>query len=195
MTVRVYLMPLVTQARGRFPTVRVPKYMATLEQPGCPRFTVFPYAQEPVCLLIADTDASIHTSLTGNSDVRALPDNLDSNVTAGNRTAVVNALEAANVPAHWIANGQTFRMVLRRLAGIFQLLTGVHARGFRFLQQGLDNQISTLPLNVRQAMQDAAATLQLDTTGITGSTTLRAALATIGAQFDSRPVLACRTSL
>ncbi len=195
MTVRVYLMPLTNAGTPRFPTARVPKYLGSLTSPGCPRFTILQYAQEPVCLLIADTDAAIHASLTANADVRTFPDNLDTLVTAGNRTAIVNALEAANVPAQWVANGQTFRVVLRRLRGMFDLLCNVHGRGLRFLQAGLDNPISDLPAPVRQAMQDAAATLQLDTAGITGATTLRAALAAIGAQFDARPVRGCRVDL
>ena len=97
------------------------------------------------------------------------------------------------MPAQWIANGQTYRIVLRRLAGIFQLLQNVQGRRLRFLQAALDATIADLPANVRQAMQDAAAALNLSTTGITGATTLRVALASIGAQFDARPILACGT--
>ncbi len=195
MTVRVYLMPYVltgTGAPGPRGVARRPKYIDSL--PGI-RLTAIQYAQEPVCLLVADTDAAMHASLTANADVRAFPDNLDNLVTAGNRTAIVNALEAANVPAHWVANGQTFRIVLRRLAGMFSLLQNVHGRGLRFLQASLDAQISALPANVRQAMQEASAYLQLDTTGITGTTTLRAALAQIGAQFDAKPVRGCKVDL
>lgn len=192
MTIRVYLMPIVFGSRGRFSQVRLPKYLGLVDGSSC---TMLQYGQEDVCLFVVDVTGAQHTNLIANADVSAFPADLDTAVTGGNRAAVVNALEALNVPAHWVANGQTFRMVLRRLNGMFLLLQNVHGRGFRFLQQALDNQINTLPANVRQAMQDAAEALQLSTAGITGATTLRNALAEIGSQFEARPVFACRTSL
>ena len=189
MTIRVYLMPIVLAERGGF-TRRIAKY---LDLGG--RSTTIPYGQENVAIFICDVTDPQHTAIIANTDVRAMPADLDTAVTNAARTQIVNALELLNVPAQWIANGQTFRIVLRRLAGIFQLLQNVHGRGLRFLQASLDAQISALPQNVRDAMQDAAAVLQLNTAGITGATTVRVALATIGAQFDARPVLACKTSL
>lgn len=185
MTIRVYLMPRV--GSGATPSdARRAKYSNLTTPPT----RTLRYGPEFACLLIADTDATQHSAITANADVRAFPDNLDSTVTAGNRTAIVNALEAVNIPAQWVANGQTFRVVLRRLAGIFELLKNVDGRGFRFLQAALTAQISTLPANVRTAMQQAATYLQLDTTGITPSSTLREALTIVGAQFEQRPVLA-----
>lgn len=192
MTIRVYLMPIVVGARGRFSQVRLPKYLGLVDGRSC---TMLSYGQEDACLFVVDSTDAQHTALTANADVRAFPADLDTTVTAGNRAAIVNALEALNVPAQWVANGQTFRVVLRRLVGMFLLLQRVHGRGFRFLQASLDSQVSALPANVRQSMQDAAADLQLSNAGITGTTTLRAALATIGAQFDARPVQACKVSL
>ncbi len=186
MTIRVYLMPIITGQRAGF-TRRLPKYLALVSG----KCTFIRYGPEDVGLLVVDSTDPEHTALIANADVRAFPADLDTAVTNGARTQIVNALEALNVPAQWVANGQTFRVVFRRLAGIFQLLQNVGGRGLRFLQVSLDNQISTLPANVRQAMQDAATALNLSTAGITGTTTLRAALATIGAQFDSRPVRAC----
>lgn len=191
MTVRVYLMPVLTAQRGGF-TRRLPKYLGLVDGSRC---TFIRYGQEDAGLFVVDSTDAQHAALVANADVRALPADLDTAVTNAARTQIVNALEALNVPAHWVANGQTFRIVLRRLVGMFLLLQRVHGRGFRFLQQALDNQISTLPANVRQAMQDAAVDLQLDTAGITGATTLRVAMATIGAQFDQRPLLACKVSL
>ena len=192
-------MPMITAARGGA-TRRLPKYLdlidaaaATPQERG--HMTCVQYGQEDVCLLVAEVTDAQHAAAVASADVRAFPADLDTAVSGANRTAIVNALEALNVPAQWVANGQTFRMVLRRLNGIFMLLQNVHGRGFRFLQQALDNQISTLPANVRQSMQDAAAALNLNTSGITGATTLRVALATIGAQFDARPVRACKTLL
>lgn len=195
MTVRVYLMPVVVGQYARFAQFRLPKYLATadaIERRNC---TMLRYGQEDVCLFILDATDDQHTAIFANADVRAFPADLDTAITNGARTQIVNALEALNVPAHWVANGQTFRVVLRRLAGIFDLFCNLEGRALRFLQSSLDSQISTLPAGVRNGMQEAAATLGLSTAGITGATTLRAALAAIGAQFDARPVKACGTDL
>jgi hypothetical protein len=188
--IRIYLMPTVVGTRA-VRDVRMPKYIALFVG----RCTCIHYGPELVCLLVAEVTPAEHTAITANADVSAFPVDLDGLVTNAARLVITNALEALNVPAQWVANGMTFRLVLRRLAGIFQLLQGVNGRGLRFLQASLSSPISSLPANVRTAMQDAATTLQLDATGITGATTLRAALTTIGAQFDARPVLACRVSL
>lgn len=191
MTVRVYLTPMIEAQRGSF-TRRLPKYLDLVDGSRC---TCLRYGQEGACLFVVDATPAQHAALIANPDVSALPADLDSTVTGGARTQIVNDLEGLNVPGQWVANGQTFRVVLRRLVGIFMLLQRVHGRGFRFLQQALDNQINTLPANVRQAMQDAAADLNLSTSGISGATTLRAALAAIGAQFDARPIIAAGTVL
>ncbi len=192
MTIRVYLMPIVVGSRGRFASIRLPKYLGLVDGRSC---TMLRYGQEDACLFVADATDDQHAALLANSDVRAFPADLDTVVTSGARTQIVNALEALNVPAQWVANGQTFRIVLRRLAGIFALQCNMEGRALRFLQASLDSQVSTLPQAVRNGMQDAADALGLSTTGITGTTTLRAALAAIGAQFESRPVIACKTAL
>lgn len=184
MTLRVYLMPMFVGNRGGH-ILCIPKYIDLVNGSSC---TSIEYGQELVCLFILDSSDDQHSALIANTDVRALPEDLDTVVTVGTRTQIVNALESLNVPAHWVANGQTFRIVLRRLRGIFQLVQNVRGRGLRFLQASLDSQISGLPANTRQALQDAATDQQLSTAGITNATTLRAALAAIGAQFDSRPI-------
>jgi hypothetical protein len=192
MTIRVYLMPIVVGSRGRFAQIRLPKYLGLVDGRSC---TMLRYGQEGACLFVVDITDEQHTAMVANADVRAFPANLDTAVTNAARTQIVNALEALNVPAHWVANGQTFRMVLRRLAGIFALFCNLEGRALRFLQSSLDSQINTLPQPVRTGMQDAAQALGLSTAGIAGTTTLRAALAAIGAQFDSRPVRACKVEL
>lgn len=191
MTIRVYLMPVIEAERGNA-TRRIPKYLSLVDGT---KSTFIRYGQEDVGLFIDNSSDAASAAISANSDVRTFPVDLDTVVTNGPRTQIVNALEALNVPAHWVANGQTFRVVFRRLAGVFQLLQNVQGRGLRFLQASLDSPISGLPANVRQAMQDGAAALNLSTTGITGATTLRVALASIGAQFDARPVRACGTEL
>jgi hypothetical protein len=182
MTVRAYLMPTITQAEGRY-TAKRGKYVRLLSNSA-----VIHYGPEPYCIVISDVDATQHTNVMANADVRALPANLDGTITNGTRTTIVNALEAANIPAQWVSNGMTFRVFLRCLVGVFRILQGVHGRKFRLLQAALNDPLSSLPANVRQALQEIAQSMSLDTTGITASTTLRAALTALGNQFADRPV-------
>lgn len=188
MTMRIYLMPL--SGAGTYKDPRLPKYSTSFNS----GWSMLPYGPEPYCIVASDTNNTVHTNITANSDVRAFPDDLDSTLTGGARTQIVNTLEAGSVPAQWVTTGMTYRTVLRRLSGIFQMLQNVNGRGFRFLQAALDDPLSSLPLNVRTAMQAAATTLNLDTSGITLSQTLRTVLGNFGNQFASRPLLLRNTS-
>lgn len=185
MAIRVYFMPRIGSGTTHL-DARRQKY-------AIPKSRCIRYGQEMFCMVIADVSAAEHTALVANADVRSLPADLDSTVTAGARTAVVNGLESANVPAQWIVAGMTYRTIVRRLAGIFFLMQGLEERGQRFLtnleSRGaalLDDPISSLPVGVRQGLQSAAAALQTDTSAIVSTTTLRVALATIGGQFAGR---------
>lgn len=184
MTIRVYLMPTILADQGRYTNVKRAKYRQLLSNSS-----VIHYGPEPYCIVISDVDATQHANVTANSDVRAVPANLDTTIVNGARTTIVNALESASIPAQWVANGMTHRVFLRRLVGIFLVTQGVHGKKFRLLQAALDDALSTLSANARQALQDIATAQQLSTAGITGATTLRAALTALCAQFDSRPVI------
>lgn len=190
MTIRVYLMPTMLENQGRYPNVKRAKYRALLSNSAC-----IHYGPEPYCIVLSDVDSTQHANVMANADVRALPADLNTTIVNGTRTTIVNALESASIPAQWVTNGMSFRTFLRRLAGIFLVLQGVHGRKFRLLQAALDDPLSTLPAGARQALQDIATQQQLDTTGITGATTLRAALATLCAQYATRPLLYAGVSL
>ncbi len=89
----------------------------------------------------------------------------------------------------------TFREFVRRLAGIFIVTQSVHGRKFRLLQAALSDPLNTLPAGAIQALQAIAIQQGLDTTGITGATTLRSALTTLCAQYATRPLLYAGVSL
>lgn len=182
MTIRVYLMPRIGTG-ATMGDARRAKYGHLL-----PGWAPIYYGPEPYCIVMDDVDAATHAAVVANADVRALPADLNTAIVNGARTAIVSTLEAATIPAQWVANGMTYRTFLRRLAGIFFLTQRMHGKKFRLLQAALDDPISALPANVRQAFGDAAQELGLDTSGITGATLLRAALASIGAQFANSPV-------
>ncbi len=183
MTVRAYLMPTIVAPAGRY-TLKRAKYRTLLSNSAC-----LHYGPEPYCMVLSDVDATQHSNVMANADVRAAPADLDTTITNGTRTTIVNALEAASIPAQWVINGMTFRVFVRRLAGIFLVTQGVHGKKFRLLQATLDDPLSALPLAARQALQDIASREQLDTAGITGATTLRATLTALCAQYATRPLV------
>ena len=191
MTLRVYLMPRIGGGLTA-QDARRPKYLSIYA--GALNAAIH-YGPEPYCMVVADVDAGTHTAIVANADVRAIPEDLNSTITNGARTTIITTLESGGIPGQWVTNGMTYRVLVRRLAGMFFLLQNVSGRKFRLLQIALDDPVSALPANARQAMSDAADTLELDSSGITGATTLRAALANIGSQFAARPLLVLGASI
>lgn len=190
MTIRVYLMPTILADEGAHKNLKRAKYRTLLSNSAC-----IHYGPEPYCIVLSDVDATQHANVMANADVRTLPADLDTTIVNGTRTTIVNTLEAGSIPAQWVANGMTFREFLRRLAGIFMITQGVSGRKFRLLQAALDDPLSSLPAGARQALQDIATQQQLDTTGITGTTTLRAALTALCVQYATRPLSYAGVSL
>ncbi|HET8932236.1 MAG TPA: hypothetical protein VFN67_02295 [Polyangiales bacterium] len=96
------------------------------------------------------------------------------------------ALESFKLPAQWVLAAHSFRLVLRRLRGFFELASIVEGMNLRLLQGSLESTISTLPIQVQTALSMAALSQGLSTAGITNSTTVRAALTALAAQLDGR---------
>jgi hypothetical protein len=191
MAIRVYLMPMIIAERGRPGTMRrLPKYLGLLAG-NC---TCLRYGAELVCLLVADVTDAEHTAIAANADVRAFPADLDTAVTGQARVQLANALEALDIPAQWV-NGQSFRVVLRRLRGVFDLACNLEGSGLSLPKGALDSQLNALPAQARAGLLAAAGRLGLDTAGINGNSTLRAALAALGAQSEQRPVVGARAVL
>lgn len=87
------------------------------------------FGNAPVSLVYADTttaEDSYLQSLSGAAngyDVIVIGTDIDTrSVTGGNRTAIINALEAKNIPGTWVNVDDTFRTVLREIAGYFQFM-------------------------------------------------------------------------
>lgn len=139
-------------------------------------------------LVAAEVNTDQQTYLAGLPDVLAIPANLDATVTAGNINAIQNALEARNIPATWVNVGDSYRVVLREIAGYFQYmqrLTGI--TGLNPLTQGitLSTQYQNLPQLWQDAILQAATDLGYDASGLTGTTTIRAILRGIASQSGS----------
>lgn len=181
MTLRLYLMPLVGDGTKASPRrgAYVLSHLAGTD------YTIMDGGLEPVCLLAADVTAAQHTALSGESDVVALPTNLQA--TVGAQLATVQAaLEQFNLPADWVTAGMTYRTVARGVALLFQFLQRANAVALqRVFASGvtLNTAFQDLPPGVQDVVRDTADALGVDRSGATGATTLRQILRAVSAQM------------
>lgn len=141
---------------------------------------------DDVAVVWADTSPAQEAVLVLNPDVFLVPA-LDQQIAL---TATQNALETFNIPAQWVTAGMTYREVLRGIIGMAQLIQRTQGLGVKFRLAGkLDRTIGSLAANVQQVLADAADSMGLDRSNVTGATTVRSALWILGKQFlDGRGV-------
>jgi len=143
------------------------------------------------CMLVGATvTAGELASISANSDCVLVPANLDGTVGANLATAQT-ALEAQQIPAGWITSGMTWRTVVRWITRYFlirQSFPQIHAPGQFFNGSfTLDSTIASLTQAQRNKLTAAANALHLDSSGVTGGMTLRAALKTVADQLPFAP--------
>jgi len=180
MAVRFFIVPIVTLSNPR--ATRGPKYIGDL---AGVLWQAMDYGKEDTMLVGADLSAAQITSVSANSDVTTIPAALDSTVGA-NLATVQSALEALNIPAGWATSGMTYRQIVGVVGRVFQILQRFKGAKIVRLFQGktLDSTMSDFTSDQQTAMTTAVERIGLSTAGITGSTTLRAA---IKALADQRP--------
>lgn len=172
MAIRWYLVPKIgTGVQG---DAFRPKYIAG----AIAEWRAIDYGNDLAFLVEADVTNSQHNTINGNADVLSLPTNLDT--TIGASLATVRAkCEALGIPAGWMTSAMTIRQALRWVGRLFLLNQRLQGRSnLRLLPAGvmLDTIISDLPTALRNGLIDAAQSWGVDTTGVTGSMTLRQAL-------------------
>jgi|SRR3990167_583555 len=190
MTTRLYLLPVLHLTD---PVYNVPKYLPHRFNPALAGlegvvWAWVTYLLEDAGLLIADVDDAQHTLLLGKADVIAVPplDTTIGNATVRNR--IRNILEAASIPADWVAVGMTYRQVVRTVICLFQFHNRAVARLLRRLWDGTINMemtVSEIPAGTRDRLQETADELGLDYSGVTGSTTLRVLLKGMADQINN----------
>lgn len=153
------------------------------------QWALMDYGLIPQGLVAAEVNTDQQTYLDSLPDVTVIPADLDATVTAGNVSAIRNALEARNIPATWVNVGDSYRVVLREIAGYFQFmqrLTGI--TGLDPTAQGitLGTQYQNLPQLWQDAILQAAADLGYDASALTGTTTVRNILRGIASQSGNR---------
>lgn len=174
-----FVLPLVdTVVRGS--PARVPKYLPAM---GLTSFVCA--LDDQAVVYCPDATPADENALGLNFDVIVIPP-LD-NPVAVNATKA--ALEALNIPAQWVAPGMSYRDVLRAVVGMAQLVQRTYGLGNRLTLAGnLDLTMSQIPAAKRSILQQASDEMGLDRSGITGATTVRAALRILGQQFVSGQV-------
>lgn len=187
MAFRLYIVPVVGTGARTDP--RRPKYFADGQLPSDLAWSSMAYGQEPWMVVGADLATSQDNFVVGQADAFAIPFDLSTNLTAQQVTNVQNKLEAINVPANWVNTSMTWIQVVRIVLGMFLFM-----QRFNGLNQGvplfsggvtLGTQINQLTQTQRDNLTAAATSLGLSTAGITGTTTLRAALKNLADQMQT----------
>lgn len=174
---------------GQFPDTFRPKYT----DPGSlgagndlGAYSAMDYGFEGLFFVKADLTAAQRTALSAQTDVLVVPANIDSTVSALALSRIQTTLEAANLPAEWVDTSLTYRQVLRRVRRIITFMQRWQGLfGDRLFVNGvtLDTRWNQLGGVQQQRLRDVAASLQLDTTGITNTSTLRQILRTVADQL------------
>lgn len=191
MTFRIYIVPTIGSGSGPTDPIR-PAYLPDVVW-GC-----ITYGSESVALVYADVTTEQHNALITNADVLSAPINLDSVLTSNAVTTIRAFLENLNIPAGWVNASRTYRDVVRIVGGVFQVnqsYTG--QRNIGMFSEGLDltRTYTSLSQSIRNALVQIGVNLDLDSSNITGTSTLRDILVDLGQQFLDRPIILAGQSI
>lgn len=157
------------------------------------------YGFQPVFLIAADLLDTQDTAISSQTDVIKIPDNLDNTIGAALAT-VRSKLESKNLPSSWITSGMTYRSAVRSLTHMMMFLQRFGALHkittplFNGSTITLDTTFGSLSQANRDRLAETAASMSLNTTGVTGATTMRQILKGMADQFANVPiVLGCAT--
>jgi hypothetical protein len=199
MTIRFYILPMERAANGG----RGPKYFEWKSDPDAPGLTSpwcpVDYGLIDQVIIASDITDADHTSLVAHADVYSFPLDLDATMTQQNQNDLISFLEAKIIPAQWLSGAQTFRSVLRTIAGMFlyiQNISGIlNVDPTTIEGVALNTQYRNLPATFSAALAQAASNLGYDFSGIRNNTTLRNVLKLMSDQWGTRPIYMCFTTL
>lgn len=174
---------------GQYPDAFRPKYT----DPGSlgagndlTGWVAMDYGFESAFLVVAPVTAAQRTALSAQADTLVVPANLDNTISALALSTIQTKLEALNLPGNWITSGMTYRQAVkgaRRVISFMQRWQGLFGERLFGGTVTLDTRINQLTATQRQRLNTVAADLNLDTSGITNTTTLRQALKAIADQL------------
>lgn len=181
--VRFYFMP-ATGSGASILDARRAKYADALRANGV-HFSSIDYGILPVFFLAADVTLEQHAQIAAQSDVVAIPANLDNTVGAA-LSDVQTRLEQLRIPAEWVTAQHTHRQVIRRVLAWFlfaQRHNGLHHEKLFPDTANLDNTVGQLPQALRTRLNQTAQSFDMDTSAITPSTTIRQLMGIITSQL------------
>lgn len=191
MAARLYIVPVIGDGSKGAP--RAPKYFS--DGTVSASWSAMDYGFEPWMIVGADLSPADDSTIVGKPDGFALPFDLTTNLTVGQVANVQSKLEAINVPAGWVNTGLTWSQVVKTVTGVFaffQRFGAVYAK-----QNGtpppsafsggvtLDSAFSSLPLAARTALTTTAQSFSIDTSSLSGASTIRNILKTMADSFQS----------
>jgi hypothetical protein len=186
---KLYLVPMVFSDRGR--PCWYPKY---LSGSGVSWAGIRWFGTDPATYLImADVTPAQDTQLSGRPDVTALP-NLSNigNQIGGALSTVQARLEDLNLPADWVTSTMTYRQVLRYITAAMFL-----SQRMRIVLRGteepspanlfppgvtLATRVNELSPRRRQALLQVLQEMEVDTSGLDNSSTMRAVIRRVAEQ-------------
>jgi hypothetical protein len=165
----------------RIGSARGPKYLKwKYDTTGIDcRWNLIDYGLIDQAIIAADVTNQQHTALAANSDVLAIPSNINSTLTATAVTTATAYLEGIGMPAQWVTTSHTYREVLRIVAGCFlylQRVTAILGRSIVLTGGVLGLQMQNIAADIRAAMQQAADEQGFDYSSVTATTTVRQVL-------------------
>ncbi len=192
---RIYIVPVVLKAsnRGIGPGAGQPSRSAAYISDLTYKYGALDYGSEDVMLvLVRDISTADHDTLAARSDVIAIPEDLDANMTSGQVNGAKNFYDTLNIPGGWINTNRTVRQVVKITGGMFQFnqrWSGI-SNGTSPFKVGLDlsTVYSTMSDLNKGRIQVVFDSLNIDISSLTGSSTLGEALREFGIQMASRPL-------
>lgn len=193
---RFYFLPTEVLPDGS----RVPKYLRVKLRDGSytgtidnSRVATMRYGLVPAALvLVFGIDQANHDALVANSDVIAVPENLDNNVAGAAIPTIENLFNVLMIPSGWVTTSYTYREVLRRVAGLFQFsqrYQGVFHEPMLTAQSQWNLIINTLSGLAIAKWMVVAMSFGYDVSGIQGTWTVKQALWYLSDQWGANPIL------
>lgn len=178
MTVRFYIMPKTFQTIGTRDG-NWPKYFTDIEADGA----TFSGMDWPGWYLVrVDGTDTLHTTLNGFSDTLRAPLNL-TNTIGGALAAAQTALELTNMPADWMNAGMTWKEALRGIGTMCQFWQRIKESNLFGGGRTLATPWSALPTGIQTKMITAADSWGMSKGSLTGASTLRQILRSMGSQW------------
>lgn len=190
MTIRYYILPEET---GIVPG-KGPKYLKWRFDPDPPGLDIgyiyMSYGLIPAGLVCANVTSEQHDILAALPDVAAAPENIDQTIGPAAVGIVQNVLETLRIPAEWVDTTYTYRDILRRVAGLFQLsqaYKGMHGDQLITAASQLDLRWNQIPTDRRANIQATADALGYTYADVTNQWTARRILMYLGNQWGNKP--------